>query len=54
MTAGVLEAARIKTQFPVSYADAFAVATAIKERAVLMTGDPELKHVEALVTIEWL
>jgi predicted nucleic acid-binding protein len=52
--ADVLEAARIKAQFPVSYADAFAVATAIKERAVVMTGDPEFKQVEGLVTIEWL
>lgn len=50
----VLEAARIKARFAVSYADAFAVATAIKERAVVMTGDPKFEQVESLVTIEWL
>jgi ribonuclease VapC len=52
--ADVLEAARIKARFAISYADAFAVATAIKEKAVVMTGDPEFKQVESLVQIEWL
>jgi ribonuclease VapC len=50
----VLEAARIKARFAVSYADAFAVATAIRENAVVMTGDPEFEEVESLVTVEWL
>lgn len=50
----VLEAARIKARFAVSYADAFAVATAIKENAVVMTGDPEFEEVESLITVEWL
>jgi predicted nucleic acid-binding protein len=50
----VLEAARIKARFAVSYADAFAVATAIREKAAVMTGDPEFKAVEGLVAIEWL
>jgi len=50
----VLEAARIKARFALSYADAFAVATAIRENAVVMTGDPEFKEVESLVTVEWL
>jgi predicted nucleic acid-binding protein len=52
--AEVLEAARIKARFSVSYADAFAVATAIREDAVILTGDPEFQDVEELVTIEWL
>lgn len=38
----ILEAARIKTTHPVSYADAFAVATAERHRLPLLTGDPEL------------
>ena len=40
--ARVLEAAAIKTRYPIAYADAFAVATAIGRDAVLLTGDPEI------------
>jgi ribonuclease VapC len=50
----VLEAARIKARLPISYADAFAVATAQRERAVIVTGDPEFRKVEHLVTVKWL
>lgn len=49
-----LEAARIKADFPMAYADAFAVATAVREDAVVVTGDPEFRQVENLVTVEWL
>ena len=38
----VLEAARIKAEYPMAYADAFAAATAIAHDATLWTGDPEL------------
>ena len=38
----VLAAARLKATFPLSYADAFAAATAIDRSATLWTGDPEL------------
>ncbi len=38
----VLRAAEMKTRFPISYADAFAVATALEEKAALVTGDVEL------------
>lgn len=38
----VLEAARIKADHPLAYADAFAAATAAAHDAVLWTGDPEL------------
>ncbi len=37
-----LAAARIKADYPMSYADAFAVATAIEHDTVLLTGDPEI------------
>jgi len=37
-----LSAARIKAAHPISYADAFAVATAKSEGARLATGDPEI------------
>ncbi len=38
----ILEAARIKASYPMAYADAFAVATAIAHDAVILTGDPEI------------
>jgi uncharacterized protein len=38
----ILDAARLKSRFPISYADAFAVETARRQRAALVTGDPEL------------
>lgn len=38
----VLEAARIKADHPLAYADAFAAATAIAFDATLLTGDPKL------------
>ena len=50
----VLEAAQIKARFPIPYADAFAVATAMRMDAVLVTGDPELQAVDDLVRIDWL
>jgi ribonuclease VapC len=50
----VLEAARLKGRFLVSYADAFALATAIRMNAVIVTGDPEFRRVEHLVTVNWL
>ncbi len=50
----VLEAARIKAQYPVSYADCFAIQTAMKEGASVVTGDPDFKKVEELIEIDWL
>jgi len=50
----IKEAAKIKSRHPLSYADAFAVATALREDADIITGDPEFKGVEGLVSIEWL
>jgi predicted nucleic acid-binding protein len=38
----VLEAARLKAKHALSYADAFAVATARLERGFVITGDPEI------------
>lgn len=49
-----LEAAKIKADYPMAYADAFAVATALRENAAVVTGDPEFRQVEHLVTIDWL
>ena len=38
----VVDAARIKADHPMAYADAFAAATAMSHDAELWTGDPEL------------
>lgn len=45
--ARVLEAASIKADHPMSYADAFAVASAIGSGATLLTGDPEILEADA-------
>ena len=50
----VIEAAKIKAQYPISYTDSFAVATAIREKAAIISGDPDFKHVEKIVKIDWL
>jgi len=50
----LLDAARLRAKFPLSYADAFAVATAIREQARLVTGDPELRRVAHLIEIHWI
>ncbi len=52
--AQVIDAAKIKSRYPISYADAFAISTAIREDAILVTGDPEFKRVKKIVRIEWL
>ena len=48
----ILDAARLKSRFPISYADAFAVETARRENAVLVTGDPELLRLSKLEPID--
>ena len=50
----VIDAARIKAEYPLSFGDCFAVATTIRESAIILTGDPEFKKIEHLAKIEWL
>ena len=50
----VFSAAHIKASYALSYADAFAVAAALRENAVILTSDPEFATVESIVTVEWL
>ncbi|MBI3695015.1 MAG: type II toxin-antitoxin system VapC family toxin [Acidobacteria bacterium] len=52
----ILEAAQWKSQHPISYADAFAVATARWERGALVTGDPDFKPLAeaGIVELEWI
>lgn len=45
----VLEAAHLKAQHALSYADAFAVATARVERGYVITGDPEILNLPTSV-----
>lgn len=50
----VFQAAELKSRFAMSYADAFAAASAIENNATLVTGDPEFRQVEHLVKILWV
>ena len=50
----VIEAARIKSTHSISYADCFVVATAAREDAAIITGDPEFKKVQKAVAIDWM
>lgn len=50
----VYDAAELKATHAISYADAFALATAIEQKATLVTGDAEFRRVQHLVRIEWV
>ena len=50
----VIEAARLKASNSLSLVDCFAAATAIRERAPLVTGDPEFKKLGEAVEIDWV
>ncbi len=52
----VRRAAELKATHAIAYADAFAVATALEFRAMLLTGDPEIKPLEGEqhLEVQWL
>jgi ribonuclease VapC len=50
----VIEAARVKAEYPLAYADCLVVATACREKAPVMTGDPEFKKVQGIIDMDWL
>jgi len=50
----VREAADIKSDHAVSYADAFCIATAMRLSGTVLTSDPEFHAVEHLITVRWL
>ncbi len=52
-TEDIWNAAFLKGQFPISYADAFAAALAQKYNCPLVTGDPELRSVDQL-DLDWI
>jgi ribonuclease VapC len=47
-------AASLKAEYPIAYADAFALGLALELDAAPVTGDPEFASVDLPVTIEWL
>jgi predicted nucleic acid-binding protein len=48
-----LSAAEIKAKYPLACADAFSAALAMDVKGTLITGDPELKVLEKIVSIRW-
>lgn len=52
----ILEAAQWKSQYPISYGDAFALATAHRENALLVTGDPDFRRFMGRdpAMVEWI
>ena len=50
----VFKAAEIKAEYSISYADCFALASAIEQSAILVTEDPDFKKVAHLIKIKWI
>ncbi|MCP4753172.1 MAG: type II toxin-antitoxin system VapC family toxin [Proteobacteria bacterium] len=50
----VYKAAELKAEYPISYADCFAVACAIDKSSTILTGDPDFKKVTDLVEVKWI
>jgi len=50
----IFEAVEYKAEYSISYADCFALASALEQEAILVTGDPEFKKVEHPVELFWI
>lgn len=50
----IFQAAEFKAEFSISFADCFALASALEHKAAIVTGDPEFKKVEHLANIVWI
>lgn len=50
----VLEAARLKAQHAISFADCFAAALAQRHNGPLVTGDPDFRRLEPSLSVRWL
>lgn len=50
----VFQAAELKHQYAISYADAFAVAAADEQKGILVTGDPELIQLDGVIQVDAL
>jgi predicted nucleic acid-binding protein len=49
-----LQAARLKAQTPIAFADCFAAALAQLRECTVVTGDKEFQRLESKVRVEWL
>lgn len=50
----ILQAARLKAEHALSYADCIAAACAMAHQAILVTGDKEFRVIRHLLRIEWI
>jgi ribonuclease VapC len=50
----VIAAATLKSTHRISYADAFAAALAVRENAPVITGDPEIRDMADVLTVDWI
>lgn len=50
----VIDAAHIKANYRVAFADVFAIASAVELQAIVLTGDPEFRSVEGVIEVGWL
>jgi len=50
----VLDAAHIKVNHAMSYADAFVVVCARNLNGIILTGDKEFESAEEIIEVEWL
>jgi len=48
------EAAKLKGEFRIAYADCFAAALSVKLKANLITGDPDFKKLRERIPIQWI
>ena len=48
------EAAKLKGEFRIAYADCFAVALSVKLKANLVTGDPDFEKLQERIPIQWI
>jgi ribonuclease VapC len=48
------EAAKLKGEFRIAYADCFAVALSVKLGAAIVTGDPDFKKLQKRISIQWI
>jgi predicted nucleic acid-binding protein len=50
----ILAAAWMKSEYPISYADAFAASLVQELGGALITGDPEFRRLKKIIDIFWL
>jgi predicted nucleic acid-binding protein len=48
------EAAKLRGEFRIAYADCFAVALSVRLDAAIVTGDPDFKKLQKRVSIQWI